>query len=407
MTDFLSDNIKRSNFMRDIVLGVWIAAKYKAGLTLPKRLLDKFGTFENIYRASADDYINAGFSISEVSPLLGKSTDYAKGVCEFCANTNTDIILYGDEKYPKILYDMPDCPLVLFCKGDISSINKHACVTMVGTRNMTPDGALIAHRISFEAASRGAVIISGFAKGIDTVSHSGALDADGLTVAVLGCGIDVEYPLENMQLKQRILSSKGAVITQFFPTEEPKASNFPIRNKLLSALSHCTAVIEAPLGSGALLTASYANAQGKKVYTVPGSIMQPTFEGNNYLLKEGIGAVLDVQDILQGLSVLFPNTSGIHPPEKEYFIPPELAKAVNDMSRGSIGKSKPTVSRADELDGIHREIYEKILKGDVRNAEELVGEGMSLGKTLYVLTQLEANGFINVIPGGGYTVKNT
>ncbi len=397
---------KGGKFMGDIVLGVWLAAKYKAGHILPKRLLDKFGTFESIYLADKEDYINAGFSISEVSPLLGKSTDYAKGICEFCANTNTDIILYGDEKYPKALYDMPDCPALLFSRGKLPDMNKNTCITIVGTRDMTPDGALTAHRIAFESANRGAVVISGFARGIDAVAHSGALDADGFTVAVLGCGIDVDYPFENIQLKERILSSHGAVLTQFFPTEEPKALNFPIRNKLMSALSHCTAIIEAPLGSGALLTANYANMQGKKVYTVPGSIMQPTFEGNNYLLKEGIGAVLDVQDILQGLSVLFPNTSGIRPPKKEYFIPPELAKAVNDMSRGSIGKHKPTVSRADELQGIHREIYEKILKGDVHNAEELVREGMTLGKTLYILTQLESEGFINVIPGGGYTVKN-
>jgi DNA processing protein len=175
----------------------------------------------------------------------------------------------------------------------------------------------------------------------------------------------------------------------------------------MSAISHCTAVIEAPIGSGALLTAHHAIKQGKKVYTVPGSVMQPTFEGNNYLIKEGIGAVLDVQDILQGLSVMFPDTQGIRKMQKEYFIPPELAKAVNDMSGGRTRKNTPTVSRADELDGIYREIYEKILKGDVHNAEELISDGMTLGKTLYVLTQLEAEGFINVIPGGGYTVKNT
>lgn len=393
--------------MGDILSAVWLASKYKAGHTLPKRLFDTFGSFENIYLGQADDYTEAGFTISEVSPLLGKSTDYAKGVCEFCANTKTDIITYGDDRYPRALYDMPDCPMVLFCRGDLPDMNKRTCITMVGTRDMSPDGALIAHRIAFEAASRGAVVVSGFARGIDSVVHIGALDGGGSTVAVLGCGIDVEYPLENVPLKERIIKSNSAVITQFFPTEEPKNTNFPIRNKVMSAISHCTAVIEAPIGSGALLTAHHAIKQGKKVYTVPGSVMQPTFEGNNYLIKEGIGAVLDVQDILQGLSVMFPDTQGIRKMQKEYFIPPELAKAVNDMSGGRTRKNTPTVSRADELDGIYREIYEKILKGDVHNAEELISDGMTLGKTLYVLTQLEAEGFINVIPGGGYTVKNT
>ena len=392
--------------MGDILHGVWLAAKYKAGHILPKRLFDKFGSFENIYNAKADDYINAGFSISEVSPLLGKSTEYAKGVLQYCANTKTDIITYGDEKYPKSLYGIPDSPMVLFCKGKLPDMNRRTCITMVGTREMTSTGALIAHKISFEAASRGAVIVSGFAKGIDSVVHRGALDADGITVAVLGCGLDVEYPFENSSLKQRIISSGGAVITQFFPTEEPKDSNFPIRNRVMSAISHCTAVIEAPLGSGALITANCANMQGKKVYTVPGSVMDPTFEGNNYLIKEGIGAVLDVQDILHGLSVLFPDTSAVCRPSKEYFIPPELAKFVNDISKKQNFKSTPPVSRADELHGINREIYEKILKGDVHNAEELICEDLTLGQTLYILTQLEAEGFINVIPGGGYTAKN-
>ncbi len=393
--------------MGDIVLGIWLAAKYKAGHTMPKRLYEKFGSFEKIYTTDIDGYMQAGFTINEISPLLGKSTDYAKKICAFCANTKTDIIVYGDERYPKSLYNIPDCPPALFCKGTLPNLNKYASVTMVGTRNMSRDGALTAHKISFEAASGGAVIISGFARGIDSVVHRGALDAEGKTVAVLGSGIDVDYPFENVTLKQEIISSGGAVITEFFPSTEPKSSNFPIRNRVLSAISHCTVVIEAPLGSGALITANRASEQGKKVYTVPGSVSNKTFEGNNFLLKEGVSAITDGYDILRELDVLFPNAAAHKTPKKEYFIPSEIAHIAENTKSIDTSYNMPTVNRSDELEGVPREIYEKILKDGVATAEQMVNDTLTLGKVLYILTRLEADGYISVVPGGGYKIKNT
>ena len=393
--------------MGDAVLGIWLASKYKAGHTLPKRLYEKFGSFENIYSADIDDYLQAGFTINEISPLLGKSTDYAKRICAFCASAKTDIIVFGDEKYPKSLYTIPDCPPVLFCRGTLPDFNKYISVTMVGTREMSRDGALTAHKISFEAASGGATVVSGFAHGIDSAVHRGALDAEGKTVAVLGCGIDVDYPFENTALKEEIISSGGAVITEFFPPTEPMSSNFPIRNRVLSALSHCTVIIEAPLGSGALITANRASEQGKKIFAVPGSVSSKTCEGSNLLLKEGISAVLDGYDILRELDVLFPNTATHKTPKKEYFIPSEIAHMAQNAVIPDAPYRTPTVNRGDELEGIPREIYEKILKNGVATAEEMVNDTLPLGKVLYILTRLEADGYISVVPGGGYKVRNT
>lgn len=392
--------------MSDILHGVWLASKYKAGHTLPKRLFEKFGSFEKVYKATRAEYEEKGFAVHEIAPLLGKSTEYAERICLFCAQYKTDIIALDNSVYPKGLYDLPDCPPVLFCKGSLEELNKSICVTLVGTRNMSRSGAMTAHRVAFEAANGGAVIVSGFARGIDSLVHRGALDAEGKTVAVLGCGIDVDYPVENTALKNEIISSGGAVITEFFPSTPPKADNFPVRNRVLSALSHCTVIAEAPMESGALITVNHASKQGKRVFAVPGTITSTSSDGNNFLIKGGIPAVLSGYDILEELDLLFPNiidTSSIS--KKPYFIPQEVADMIDAETKGGM-KTAPTVNRGQELSGISKEIYEVLLKGGDHAADEFINENFTLEQALYTLTRLEIDGYVFALPGGRYAVKN-
>lgn len=389
--------------MRDILNGVRLTSKYKAGSTIPKRLYEAFGSLQEIYDAQRDDYLRLGFKINEVSPVLGKSRIYAASVCEYCAEKGIDIITYGDGVYPPYLYDLPDSPAVLFCKGTLPDFSENLYVAMVGTRKMSRSGALSAHRLSFEAASAGAVIISGFAKGIDSVCHRGAIDAGGKTVAVLGCGVDVIYPPENAALYRDIVKN-GALISEYLPGTEPKAENFPPRNRLISGMARTVVVVEAPYGSGAEITANYAIQQGRKLRTVPSSVANASSGWSNSLLKKGISPVTDGYDILEEFEPMFPNTievSNIVP--DEYFVPSSIAQYDDGMSMKTQKNDKSvfSVDRSEELQGEKRDIYEKLLKGPM-SADEFVTDKRTLGDVLLVLAELEIDGYVSVSPGGLY-----
>lgn len=396
--------------MQSILHSVWLACKYSAGSDMPKRLLDAFGSAQGVYMASREEYLDMGFHISEVSPLLGKATEYAARICEYCTNKRIKIVSYGDDEYPKGLYQIPTSPPVLFCKGELPVADKSVYVTLVGTREMTKDGALTARRLAFQTAAGGAIVVSGFARGIDSVCHKAAIDAQGKTVAVLACGIDVVYPPENAALYDEI-SSNGAVITEFLPGKEPKSGNFPVRNRILSAMAHAVAVIEAPIGSGALITINHAFEQNKKVYTVPGSPMNPLAEGNNSLIKENVTAVLDGYDLLGELEYLYPDQICVNDiAKKKYFIPSQyLTKEErytgNGRQVGKFGDIPDVVSRGNELNGEDREFYEYILRMGPVTADEFITKNRTLGDVLIILARLEISGYLMAMPGGLYTIN--
>lgn len=396
--------------MSSILHSVWLACKYSAGSNMPKRLLEAFGSAENVYHADKTDYINEGFRVNEISAVMGKSMSYAAKICEFCTNKSIRIISYGDEDYPAGLYDIPTSPCVLFCKGTLPRSDTSIFLTLVGTRAMSKDGALAARRMAFQAAAGGAVVVSGFARGIDSICHKGAIDAGGKTVAVLGCGIDVVYPPENALLFDEI-TANGAVITEFLPGEEPKASNFPIRNRLMSAISHAVTVIEAPIGSGALITVNHAFEQKKKVFSVPGSPVDPASEGNNSLIKEGVTAVVDGYDLLGEFEFMYPDRISVNRVSKvKYFIPPQLLTKEQryfeyGRNNGKFGGIPVNVSRADELQGDQREFYERILRSGPVTADEFVTKTRTLGDVLIGLAELEIAGYLSAVPGGLYTIN--
>src|SRR5437867_4624134 len=205
----------------------------------------------------------------------------------------------GDERYPELLRAIYDPPAVLYCDGSVEPGDRQA-VAIVGSRQATPYGLRVTERLASELSGQGCTIVSGFARGIDEAAHRAALAAGGRTIAVLGCGLDVDYPPGHASLRAEIAGS-GAALTEFDPGTPPRATNFPRRNRIISGLALGVVVVEAADDSGSLITARLALEQGREVFAVPGPIDVPTSQGPHGLLKQGATLVETVDDIVEEL----------------------------------------------------------------------------------------------------------
>ncbi len=206
-----------------------------------------------------------------------------------------------DPAYPELLRASPDAPAVLYVLGDVGALAEPQ-LGMVGSRNPTAGGRDTARSFAAWFARAGICITSGLALGIDTACHEGALQAGGLTIAVLGCGLDVCYPAQNRQLAERIVAS-GALISEFPPGTEPRAAHFPQRNRIIAGLSCGTLVVEAACDSGSLITARLAGNAGREVFAVPGSIHNPVVRGCHELIRQGAKLVERPEDVLVELKI--------------------------------------------------------------------------------------------------------
>ncbi len=206
-------------------------------------------------------------------------------------------IKLGDDKYPENLKNIYGKPQILYVLGNEELLNSKA-IAIVGCRNATDYGLKNAYKFGYELAKKGICIISGFARGIDTYSHKGAIAAKGKTIAVLGCGLDIIYPPENGELYKQIIKSGGAIITEYSLGSKPEKHHFPARNRIISGLSEGVLVVEAKKRSGTMITVEHALEQGKEVYAVPGSVFSDNSYGTNELIKEGAIPVTRVEDFI-------------------------------------------------------------------------------------------------------------
>lgn len=213
------------------------------------------------------------------------------------------LLTLADPEYPALLKTLPDPPLILYVRGSLLPIDDKA-LSVVGTRKATHYGLETAYKLAGALAKQGVTVISGLAHGIDTAAHRGALMAEGRTFAVLGCGIDQIYPADNRDLADAIIES-GALISEFPLGTPPEARNFPRRNRVISGMALGVLVVEAPEGSGALITADMAAEQGREVFAVPGNIFSPVSHGPNRLIQEGAKLVMSVTDILNELNIAY------------------------------------------------------------------------------------------------------
>lgn len=204
-------------------------------------------------------------------------------------------IKLGQEKYPEKLEHIYAKPQNLYVLGNEKLLDEKS-IAIIGCRDCTNNGALNAYKFGYELAKRGICVISGFARGIDTYAHKGAIAAKGKTIAVLGSGLDIVYPSENVELYKKILLCGGAIISEYSLGSLPEKNHFPSRNRIISGLSNGVLVVEAKKKSGTMITVDYALEQGKDVYAIPGDISNPNSYGTNKLIKEGAIPVTEIED---------------------------------------------------------------------------------------------------------------
>lgn len=201
--------------------------------------------------------------------------------------------------YPERLKNIDDAPKELYCLGNLELLNYKNNIAMIGSRNCSSYGERAAKDFAYNLAKEDICIVSGLAKGIDSFSHIGALNAKGKTIAVLGSGLDNIYPKENMKLVESIIKNNGLVISEYPLGTKPLKQHFPARNRIISGLSDSILVVEARKNSGTNITVDFALEQGKDVFVIPGNIYSKTSDGTNFLITEGAIPVLSYKDILK------------------------------------------------------------------------------------------------------------
>lgn len=281
---------------------LWIWLSRCGGLSSREKkvLLSRFGSVEALYRSDEMSLAPMGLSPRAMTGLLNKSLAPARGIEARCAELGVGILTYGDTNYPRNLRAIGDSPLVLYWLGRLPVWSRFVGVGVVGTRKASAHALETARQMAYGLCKGGAGVVSGMAAGVDAWATVGALDAGGPALGVLGCGIDIEYPASNHSLYLR-MRDHGCLISEYPPGMRAQQWTFPERNRIISALSEATVVVEAPARSGALITAADARAQGKLLFAVPGPEGWFCCEGSNALLSQGAGKAEKAEDILRRL----------------------------------------------------------------------------------------------------------
>lgn len=265
-------------------------------------LLKYFDSAAKIWNAKRHQLTDTGLSKKLVDKFIDYRNDFkSKEYFESLEKLKITYLLQEDKNYPVLLKQIDLSPLVLYVKGKLKKKDEKS-VAIVGARELTDYGKEVAKKLSSTLSKKGVTIVSGLARGIDTLSHRGALDSGGRTIAVLGCGLDIMYPPENLNLSKQIAKS-GAVVSEYPLGYGVKPQNFAARNRIISGLSQATVVVEGRQRSGTFLTAGHALNQGKTVMAVPGPITSPMSEAPNYLIKNGAKVVTSAHDILEELDL--------------------------------------------------------------------------------------------------------
>ena len=261
-----------------------------------------FGSLGVAWRASPAELERAGLDRNSTHTIASWRTRISPDAeMEKLDRYGVKVFTWHDEGYPARLKEIYDYPPLLYIRGTIIPEDEW-CLAVVGTRRATTYGKQVAEEIVADLVRNRITIVSGLARGIDSVAHRSALEAGGRTIAVFACGLDIVYPAENAELAQRIMQ-QGALVSEYPLGTKPRANNFPRRNRIMSGLSLGVLIIEAGKASGAMITANIALEQDREVFAIPGSILSTTSRGTNCLIQEGAKLVTDCHDILEELNL--------------------------------------------------------------------------------------------------------
>ena len=362
-------------------LDAWLALVNAPGIgpRTVSRLLAQFGSPTAVLQASAERLTAAGLKAPGIAALKQPAQAVIDAILAWAGQPAAHILTLTDPRYPAQLAEIPDPPPLLYVRGDVGLLAEPQ-VAIVGSRNPTPGGREITQTFARQLTDFGLVVSSGLALGIDGVAHAAALER-GRTIAVLGTGPDRVYPASHRDLARRIADA-GALVSEFPPGQEPLAHHFPRRNRLISGLSLGVLVTEAALKSGSLITARCALEQGREVFAVPGSILNPLARGCHALIREGARLVESADEILAELA-------------------PLLRSA---LAAPAMGSDTPTAAQADDaLDTDSRRLLDSMGFDPIAPDELIARSGLPAQRVASMLLTLELSGHVSSVPGGRYS----
>ncbi len=408
--------------MDNLTLWIWLSEKCLPDTPSFSILYHTFGSVEEIYRATREEYENVyGLKNTQIDALCNKDTTSAQKILKTCRMKNIGIIPYNDELFPSRLRTIKNPPVLLYYKGNLPNFDNEVCIGTVGTRTPSSYGCRCAYEIAFDLALSGAYVISGMAFGIDSVCHKAALDAGGRTVAVLGCGVDVIYPKENTELYNR-LSNYGTLISEYPPDFRATRYSFPQRNRIISGLSLGTLIIEAQIKSGAMITAKTALTQNRDLFAIPGRVGEYNSMGPNSLIQMGAKSVSNANDILSEYEFLYPDKIRISNSDNKKKNPYKNTNEIIKTSSRPQSRIVPSFSIPDSeeekveniaeqeevpcfdhLDETSKNICLCLSKTTPKSLEEITQiTKISISDLMSTLTILEIQGIVKAVPGGSF-----
>ncbi len=373
----------------------WLWLSLKPGMNSGKmqKLLEIFSSPEAVYNMSAKEISQVrGIDKRTIAALSDKSTARLSEVKHHCKRFGIFILTYDSPYFPENLKNISCPPYVLYTRSHTRiDLNKYMRISVVGNRIATDYGITAAENFGYALAANNFVVVSGMALGIDGAAHTGALKADGITVAVLGSGLETAYPKSHQELMRRIME-KGMLISEYPPYSKPERWHFPERNRIISGLSQGTLVVEAPKRSGSLITANYALDEGRDIFALPGNIDNTNSEGTNNLIKDGAYLVTSPRDIVEHYSFEYSEVAKIKEAQSSQMPPQKAKKEIPEsFYEGLTDEEKHIISKLSDTPVN----FEVLLTQTEIPADRLASQ----------ITMLEIKGKVKTHPGKNFTLN--
>ena len=400
---------------------IWLQTALGYGSPKPIRILEVFNNAKEFYDAGPSGWQKCkAITEKDVETLKNTSFRKAQEIVLYCVEKCFKILTLDDEDYPIRLTRIKAPPAVLYIKGEFPDIDDEPAIAIIGTRKCSNAGTALAGTLGYRLSKCGMTVVSGGAKGCDIAASKGALNAKSKSIIVAGCGLSYPYLMENEEIRNAVANC-GAVITELQPFDSPYKGSFPVRNRLMSALTNATLVVEAPKISGTQRTVEHALNQGKDVFVVPGSITSAEYAGNNKLLEDGATPIYTVADVVSEYISEYPHKLKLdddaYTPLGEDKMFNRIYKTLEDRKnikkpqitkpKTSIVKpkkeisKKPTVNTA-QMSEINAQIYNFFTKGPANIDTIIDNLGLDSADVLTAITELEIDGLIKSVSGGRY-----
>lgn len=397
----------------DEIYWIWLqsvlGAANRAAVSVLERGLSPYEIF-NMSRA--EQKAQKIFTPLQIEKMQETPLRHSQEVYNYCMERGYHILTPRMVEYPELLRNIDSPPLALYVEGDVGVMQSQLSIGMVGARKMSVYGSRAAKDLARGLAMRGFTVVSGLAVGIDAQSHQGAMEGGGKTVAVIGCGLDIDYPAPNRQLRREIVKH-GAVVSEYPPKTPPLGYHFPIRNRIISGLSLGVIVVEASRRSGSLVTAGHALTQGRDVFAVPTDIYDPNGEGALHLIKQGAKLVTCPEDVTEEYFWIYRDKMSTEQAKTAY-LPwqssqpePEQLSFIEDIEESAAQEDKKKKKLRDipeYLTPQQRDVLERLTTKPQPVEALLPQTDLTMYELLSIMTELEIYGLIKAYPGKQFSI---